>query len=477
MSDARWGALIFSSAFLARLLAGLGSAIFGTDGCHYLLMADWMRAGRFHDALSLAYHPMYPLLIAAARTFTAGTEQAGPLVSIVLGAAAAVPLFLVAKSVFGRPTAVFAGLLYAFYPRVVELHGDVMTEGTFMFFLFSSLWLTHRIMEEPTLERGAVLGAAAAGAFLTRPEGLLAIAFAVGWPVLEALRTRDRWGLRAGGLLLTVAVLLLALSPYLLWVKSVRGGWALTVRPSAIAATGSETRVEKEAQSTSSRYRAYLVAVLRLSMYGLLIPFYVAGVAALRRVEARKALFYLSFPLAYLAAILFAIRTHDFMTERYLMPGMVLLGALAAHGMVAAIRTAARRCPDRPWVPTACGAAVLLIVAAPVFRCFQIRRTELLSFPGAARWIVARHGAPVAVTGLEQVSYYCGSRSYYLPAARGEFEDFLRRQPMDYIAYSDKELRTDPEFVAMLRSCDRLEAPLQYEGPPGTWKVYFQRVK
>ena len=30
-------------AFLARLVTCLGAAVFGTDSCHYLLMADWMR--------------------------------------------------------------------------------------------------------------------------------------------------------------------------------------------------------------------------------------------------------------------------------------------------------------------------------------------------------------------------------------------------------------------------------------------------
>ncbi|RPH37913.1 MAG: hypothetical protein EHM91_14470, partial [Planctomycetota bacterium] len=201
MTDFRWGALLWSAAFLARLLSGLGSAIFGTDGCHYLLMADWMRAGRWHDALMVAYHPMYPLLISAARTVIGGTEAAGEWVSILLASAATIPLFLTVKSVFGRPTAVFTSLLYAFYPRVVEVQADVMTEGTFMFFLFGTMWLTFRMMEEPRLDRAAVLGATAAAAFLTRVEGLLAVALAIGWPLLEAIRQRDGRIRRVGAVL------------------------------------------------------------------------------------------------------------------------------------------------------------------------------------------------------------------------------------------------------------------------------------
>ena len=114
-------------------------------------MADWMAAGRFHDALSLAYHPLYPLLVAAARPLAGGTEAAAGLVSTILGAAATAPLFLAARAIFGRPAAFFVALLYAFTPDLVELQSEPMTEGAYMFFLFSSLWLTWRMMESPSL--------------------------------------------------------------------------------------------------------------------------------------------------------------------------------------------------------------------------------------------------------------------------------------------------------------------------------------
>src|SRR3989442_2798770 len=116
MSDVRWSALLFIAAFLARLVSWMGSAVFGVDSCHYLLMADWMRDGRFHDALSIAYHPMYPLLIAASRAVAVNTEQAACAISVLLGAAATIPLYLVVKAVVGRPTAVLCALLAAFPP-------------------------------------------------------------------------------------------------------------------------------------------------------------------------------------------------------------------------------------------------------------------------------------------------------------------------------------------------------------------------
>src|SRR5206468_579871 len=120
-------------------------------------------------------HPLYPMLIALIRSVTVTTEQSGMVVSVVLGAAAVVPLFAMVRTVFGRPAAFVTGLLYAFGPALVQVQSDVMTEGTYFFFFFSAMWLTWRMAEEPSLARGVVLGAAAAGAFLTRPEGLLPI--------------------------------------------------------------------------------------------------------------------------------------------------------------------------------------------------------------------------------------------------------------------------------------------------------------
>lgn len=481
MSDCRWGAALFAAAALIRLVCWMGSAVFGTDSCHYLLMADWMADGRWHDALLVAYHPFYPLLIAATRVLGAGTETAGSLIAILLGAGALLPLYDVVRAVFGRPAAVLAGLLYAFHPAFVETQSDVMTEGCFMFFLFGAMALTRRVMDEPSLPRAALLGASAAAAFLTRVEGLLAIALALGWPALEALRRRTQFPLRAGGVLLTFAVVILALSPYLLWVKSVRGHWALSYKPSVVNAEKAvgvtETGALRGAEEQQRLYRLYGLALLRLSLYGLLAPFMLVGLASLRPVGAWKSLFYLSFPLGQLGGILFALRRHDFMSDRYVMAGMALLGGLAAYGMVVSYRWAERRRPGARWRPAACGVALVLLIAVLSARSFKPRRLELLSYRPAAEWLRARQGSALRVSGVEQVAYYCGSRSYYLPSRGDELEAFLEKTPLDYVTYSQKDVEGRPDYVAMLRSCPRLEAPLEFEGPPGSWKVYFQRVK
>lgn len=475
ISDRRLAALLFGAAFLARLVACLGTAIFGTDGGHFLLMADWMAAGRFHDALSIAYHPLYPLLIAVAAPVAGGTEAAGSAVSVLLGSAAIVPLFLTVRAFFGRPPAFFVALLYAFSPALIDYQSEPMTEGTYMFFLFSSLWLTWRMSEEPSLERGAVLGAAAAATFLVRPEGLLAVAMALGWPLLR----RDRWMQRGGGVLVSLAVIVLLAAPYLLWVKEERGRWGLSVRPSAISAEKavSEEEARQDPAAKSRLYGKYFNSMLQQTGYGVLIPFHLLGLASLRGVGLRRALFYLSWPAGLLGGPLFVLRSHDFMSERYLLAGMTLLNAIAALGLTAAIAWLARRAPESKWKPAAL-VFLLLVAVLPGAAALRLRRQELRSARTAAVWIRAQGPPPRAMSGpLAQVAYLAGTRSIYSGLTPDALRDQIRAREVDLYAYTEKDVERRPEYIAMLRSCDLLQPPVEIQGPPGTVKVYLQRVR
>ena len=464
--------MLFAAAFLARLVACLGTAIFGTDGGHFLLMADAMREGRFHDALSVAYHPLYPLLIAVA----GGTEAAGSAVSVVLGAAATVPLFLVVRAVFGRPPAFITALLYAFAPGLVEYQSEPMTEGAYMFFLFSSLWLTWRMMEAPSLERGGVLGAAAAATFLVRPEGLLAIALALAWP----LARRDRLRIRLGGAATALVVIVLLVSPFLLWVKAQRGQWGLSVKHSAISVEKAVAGEEgTQDPGTKSRlYGKYFKSMLQRTGYGVLIPFYLLGLASLRGVGLRNALFYFSFPLGLLGAPLYVLRTHDFMSERYLLAGMALLQALAALGMTAAIAALARRRPEARWLPVAASVFLLVVAVLPGASAFRLRRHDLQSARTAAEWIRSQGPPPRAMSGpLTQVAYLSGARSVYSALTPDALREQIRSGQVELYAYTEKDVERRAEYIAMLRSCDLLRPPVKIQGPPGTLKVYLQRVR
>lgn len=480
MSDARWSLLLFAAAFLVRLVACLGTALFGTDGGHYLLMADGFRQGRFHEALAVGYHPMYPLLIAAMRTFTGTTEAAGNAVSVLLGSAAVLPLYRMVLAVFSRPVAVLAVLLYAFQPAIIEVESEVMTEATFIFFLFSSQWMTWKMIKEPRADRGALAGAASAAAFLTRPEGILAIVLALGWAGLPLLGRSGARARRLGGLAVMLCVIVLAVLPYMLWIRSSQGRWRLSPRNSVASAERElgvgETGTPESTPHSSARYYGHFAkSVFRLSVYGLWLPFAALGLRSVRRPGA---IFYFSLPLAHLGAILVTLRTHAFMSDRYIMAPMTLLGAVVACGLLSALAFVVRSRPESPRRLAIAGAVLAAVTVLPAIRIFKIRRAECLSYPVAAARILQENPHPRGMSGpVEQVAYLCGARSYYSAASHEGIRDQIEKNHVDYYVYSEKDVTGRPEYVSMLESCPYLAPAVEVDGPPGTLKVYYQRSK
>ncbi len=475
MTDGRLAGWAFGGAFLIRLTAWMGAAIFGTDGCHYLLMADRLGAGRFHDALSIAYHPMYPLLTAMGRIPLQDTALAAGLVSITLGAAAVFPLFLLVRAVFGRAEAFVAALLYAFNPSLIDVQSDVMTEGTFSFFFLSAMALTWRILEEPAPSRAVVLGLAAAAAYLTRPEGVLAAVLAVAWPIVELARRRDRVASRTAAVALTLVALVLAASPYLLWIRSVKGHWDLSMRPSVTAAEQAVGLIPAEGDvAVGSAYPLFFKSLLRLT-YLVTIPFYLIGFATLGRLRPFAALFYFSFPAGYFAGLLYALRRHSFMTWRYVTLPMTLMMAVAAVGLVVVLRAMHRRWPQASWRP----AALLLCVAAlPCVRWLAPSRWECRSYVTAAAWIRNHPPVPEAFSGpVQQVAYLAGGRSFYSAGTCDGIRAQIGRDRVGWYVYTEKDQEMRPGWWDMVRSCDALEPPVEIQGPPGTWKVYLQRAR
>jgi 4-amino-4-deoxy-L-arabinose transferase-like glycosyltransferase len=478
-SDGRWAGLLFAGALLIRIVTYLGTAIFGTDSGQFLLMADRMSEGRFHEALSVTYHPMYPLLAAGLKPFLGNAERAGFWISILLGSAAVVPLFLTVRAVFGRPAAFVTALLYAFHRYTVEGQADVMSEGTFVFFFFSTAWLVWRVMEQPGLDRAALAGLAAVAAYLTRPEGILAVALAVAWPVAEAIRRRDRLAVRLGGAAVTLGVVLVVALPFLLWVKSVKGHWALSAKWSVDSA-GRAFEIASASPSGRDwgRYADFGVSMIRL-MYYVGIPFYFLGLLGLRGLRWRDGLYFFSFPCGYLAGLLWALRSHPWMSHRYLLPAMEMLGVLAALGLLIAARFLARRWPAPRWQAAALG-LVALVTVGPSLRLLGLRRDEAASLRDAAAWMRAQ-GPPErsVVSTQDQLGYLSGSKMVWYPETWDEFLALLQDQRPAFVAYTDKDLGRKPPYVDRLRECDRLAPAVTFKDPSrkGVWTVYVHRVQ
>lgn len=451
MSDRRLAAILAGVALLARLLVYSGVAIFGTDAANMLRQVDAFVAGRFSDAMG-PYHPGYPFLASLVQPLV-GSERAGFWVSMILGSAAAAPLYLVARDAVGRGAAFLGGIFYAFHPHLVLLQADVMTEGTFLFFLFGAIWLGWETVKEPRWSTAALAGLASAAAFLTRAEGLIVVIGVPCWIAVSALRDRRR--MRLATLAIVPVLSLIALYPWFLYVRAVTGKWGLTVKQSVIVVVdppppppapslqSREPEVETK-RGVTRRRQPYLELgkhALKVS-YFVFAPLLLLGFAALRRQWGT--FYYVSFPVLYWIAIAVATSRNPYTSYRYLLPGMALFLPICALGLK-------WRPSWRPWIAIVVVAVCFARLAAPT-------RTDERPFREAAAWIRTQNAAPIVLSSTDKISYLTGSPFCAPPPTWDAFEATVPN--VDYIVFLEKDFQDgQPAYVARLR--ERLGEPVR----------------
>ncbi len=446
MSDRRLAAILVAVAFLMRLQLYLGTAIFGTDSSNMLRMADAFSEGRFQDALAIGYHPLFPLLISMLKPLL-GSERAGFSVSILLGSAAAAPLFLLARDVVGRPAAFVGVLLYAFHPHIVEVQADAMTEGTFMFFFFTAMWLGWEGVKSPRWDFAILAGLSSGAAYLTRPEGLLAVVAVPFWLLVSM--GRGRWTLRALTAATSLVVALLVMYPYLLWSRTQTNRWTISAKGSVQAVESGKESPEVETRRPLHALGRHLLKV----SYFVGLPLIALGLLAIRPRWAT--LFYFSFPVVYWLALAWASRRNPVMSYRYLLPGMALLLPLAGLGLVRWIR--------RPRRLAAAVAAIVVLLAA---RNLRPHRWEERPFRDAAAWIAAQKRGAIIASTTDKIAYLAGSPvARAFPKTWEEFSASVRE--LDYVVCTSGRA---PKYRERIE--ERLGAPLRFRADGGGVEVF-----
>src|SRR5262245_13111976 len=131
--DAALASLIALAALVTRVTGALLSPFVRFDGSRYWLMTLHFQDGRWNDGLSV-WPRMPPLLPMLMWLFGHGVG-----VCIVCGALAVVPLYLLAREVWGREVAVLSAGIAAVLPEAVITGSQVATEPVFCLMLFSAL--------------------------------------------------------------------------------------------------------------------------------------------------------------------------------------------------------------------------------------------------------------------------------------------------------------------------------------------------
>src|SRR5439155_3951281 len=116
---------------------------------------------------------LYPLALAAFSKAGWTSWAAHRVASCVMGTATVGVVGLVGRRAAGAGAGIAAAALAALYPLLVLSDGTVYSESLYALTIALSLLAAYRFVEQPTLWRGALLGAAIGLAVLTRAEALL----------------------------------------------------------------------------------------------------------------------------------------------------------------------------------------------------------------------------------------------------------------------------------------------------------------
>ncbi|HEY5396044.1 MAG TPA: glycosyltransferase family 39 protein [Trebonia sp.] len=209
----------------ARHVAGIGDWYFYHWQAQLIAQGHgfvdpWVLLGTHQYRASAIHPPLYPLLLSGVYLLGGHSAIDQRSLGLVLGTVTLVLVALIGRRVGGDRVGLVAGLLYAIYPVMIAVDGDLMSEVLYSPLIAGMLLTGLAMLDRPSLRRAALLGALIALAALTRTEALLFVPFLV---VPVAWRARPSWRGRVS--LIAVAVLAgaVVLAPWEIRNESVFG--------------------------------------------------------------------------------------------------------------------------------------------------------------------------------------------------------------------------------------------------------------
>jgi hypothetical protein len=490
--DLAW---ILGAAVVIRAVALAGWGMIGADSMHFVSMAGQIASGASDLAWAHPnrYHPGYPGLMAAVYACVAplglSLDAAGLILSVVAGILMVVPVYLLARWAYGEDAAVLAGLLAAFHPEWILLSVGVKTETTFFCLQGAAIVFLARGLTTRSWLAWAAAGLASAGALWIRPEGiysaLLLVAGGVHAMVSGGVRRDARAATGAGARLVLAGVLLvLAYSPYLLWIHRTTGRWFFTNKGSAVGAAQSLVQRPAELAQRDISSNAMHRAFGRSTAYWSLVPWLAVGLVATVRRRVWNAPGTLALALAGIgcgSAVAAHLLIRYAVSPRYFMQGAVFLVPLAGFGLATAGAWAARRWPGREragrtWVAV----PLVLAMALGIGKAIRSTHDERITLREAGEWVLTHIGPhQYMLSQEEQPAHYARTQQRPVPRAYEAAERELVASPGRLLVLMEMNFDDlEPGFRTRLES-GPLERLAEFPDPPrpGVERVWVYRSR
>lgn len=222
-------------AFLWRLFLVKYRFVVAFDEVNYLKLG----VSGYLDGLSAVLHPYWspllPSLISFACRIFSSYEFAARFVSVLSGALLVLPVFQVAKRIYGERIAWFVAVFVGFYPPLAFQSTQIYTEPLFMLLgttviLFGLKWLSTRASKWLFW-----LGGGSGLLYLLHPLGLGFFIVTLAWVVLQKImdwRAVSTLHMAWQVFVLAFGFVVVA-SPYLLYLKKQTGVWTLSAKAAA----------------------------------------------------------------------------------------------------------------------------------------------------------------------------------------------------------------------------------------------------
>jgi len=227
MKDSLVMGILSGGALLVRLLFLCSGRVLSGDEVHYAESLFRFLHGSFLAGVSDYWSFLYPFAAIPFGFLARDAETGLRLLSIFAGAALVIPVFLIARGLWGRRTAVLAGLFVALQPNLVSFSTAAITEPVYSLLLLCAVLLFLGGARGGGLGKCAASGAILALAYLARPEAmaLVVVLMIVSLVWSGGAERRVPVSERARRSCLMGALFVVVLIPYLFLLHAATGRW------------------------------------------------------------------------------------------------------------------------------------------------------------------------------------------------------------------------------------------------------------
>lgn len=229
------------------------------EGGEYARLAQNLISGRGYvglntEGVQLIFPPLFPIIIAALSFVTGTVEVAGRVANIIFGAALMLPVYLIARRLFGSRIGFGAAALVAFHPYLVQFSATVYGEVVYLTFALTAVYAAMTAMDTPHWRTLVFCGVLYSFAYLIRPEALaLVLVSTIFILVSAACRGRQRLRETAKIVWLMPLVFTLVAGPYIGWLSFQSG--SLRFENKSIVNTVTQLRIQKGMSQSEADYK------------------------------------------------------------------------------------------------------------------------------------------------------------------------------------------------------------------------------